>query len=187
MGHTSGGRNEQMLGNTALCARMGHGLPGWLTVAGTIAGRAPFPSSTCDAYHGDSERWPARTFRRAWVYRVQVAGRAVSLYRFADGAMERERGFRPGGAAESGARSIAPWDRKPRCFDGRRASAGNADHAHPRRIAASVGAGEGVDASGLRRGLSRVAGEVEHSLNCWSASPSIPARVLSNWYPIEEG
>ena len=26
-----------------------------------------------------------------------------------------------------------------------------------------------------------------HALNCWSASPSIPARVLSNWYPIEEG
>lgn len=25
------------------------------------------------------------------------------------------------------------------------------------------------------------------SLNCWSASPSIPGRVLSNWYPIEEG
>jgi hypothetical protein len=27
----------------------------------------------------------------------------------------------------------------------------------------------------------------KHSLNCWSASASIPARVLSNWYPIEEG
>ena len=26
-----------------------------------------------------------------------------------------------------------------------------------------------------------------HSLNCWSAAPSIQARVLSNWYPIEEG
>ncbi len=26
-----------------------------------------------------------------------------------------------------------------------------------------------------------------HALNCWSASPSIPGRVLSNWYPIEEG
>jgi hypothetical protein len=26
----------------------------------------------------------------------------------------------------------------------------------------------------------------KHSLN-WSAAPSIPARVLSNWYPIEEG
>jgi hypothetical protein len=27
----------------------------------------------------------------------------------------------------------------------------------------------------------------KHSLNCWSASPSIPGRVLSNWYPIGEG
>ena len=25
------------------------------------------------------------------------------------------------------------------------------------------------------------------SLNCWSAAPEMPARVLSNWYPIEEG
>ncbi len=29
--------------------------------------------------------------------------------------------------------------------------------------------------------------EWKHSLNCWSASQSIPGRVLSNWYPIEEG
>jgi uncharacterized protein YbaR (Trm112 family) len=27
----------------------------------------------------------------------------------------------------------------------------------------------------------------KHAVNCWSASPSIPARALSNWYPIEEG
>ena len=27
----------------------------------------------------------------------------------------------------------------------------------------------------------------KHSLNCWSSAPSIGARVLSNWYPIEEG
>jgi hypothetical protein len=27
----------------------------------------------------------------------------------------------------------------------------------------------------------------KHSLNCWSASPSIAGRVLSNWYPIDEG
>jgi len=27
----------------------------------------------------------------------------------------------------------------------------------------------------------------KHAINCWSASPSIPARVLSNWYPIAEG
>jgi hypothetical protein len=26
-----------------------------------------------------------------------------------------------------------------------------------------------------------------HAMNCWSAAPSIPARVLSNWYPIAEG
>ncbi len=27
----------------------------------------------------------------------------------------------------------------------------------------------------------------KNSVNCWSASPSIQGRVLSNWYPIEEG
>ena len=27
----------------------------------------------------------------------------------------------------------------------------------------------------------------KHSLNCWSTSPSMQGRVLSNWYPIEEG
>jgi hypothetical protein len=27
----------------------------------------------------------------------------------------------------------------------------------------------------------------KHSLNCWSASPTIAGRVLSNWYPITEG
>jgi hypothetical protein len=27
----------------------------------------------------------------------------------------------------------------------------------------------------------------KRAVNCWSASPSIPGRVLSNWYPIEEG
>ena len=27
----------------------------------------------------------------------------------------------------------------------------------------------------------------KHSVNCWSASSSIPGRVLSNWYPIDEG
>jgi len=26
-----------------------------------------------------------------------------------------------------------------------------------------------------------------HAINCWSAAPSIAARVLSNWYPIAEG
>lgn len=32
-----------------------------------------------------------------------------------------------------------------------------------------------------------VRGKWKGSLNCWSASPVIAARVLSNWYPIEEG
>src|SRR5581483_5520214 len=27
----------------------------------------------------------------------------------------------------------------------------------------------------------------KHAINCWSATSSIPGRVLSNWYPIEEG
>ena len=27
----------------------------------------------------------------------------------------------------------------------------------------------------------------KHSINCWSATASIPGRVLSNWYPIAEG
>jgi len=27
----------------------------------------------------------------------------------------------------------------------------------------------------------------KHAINCWSASPPIHGRVLSNWYPIEEG
>ena len=27
----------------------------------------------------------------------------------------------------------------------------------------------------------------KHALNCWSAAPVIAGRVLSNWYPIEEG
>jgi hypothetical protein len=27
----------------------------------------------------------------------------------------------------------------------------------------------------------------KHSVNCWSASSYLPGRVLSNWYPIEEG
>lgn len=27
----------------------------------------------------------------------------------------------------------------------------------------------------------------KHAVNCWSASPVIAGRVLSNWYPIEEG
>ncbi len=33
----------------------------------------------------------------------------------------------------------------------------------------------------------RVRDRWSQSLNCWSASPSIPGRVLSNWYIIDEG
>ncbi len=40
---------------------------------------------------------------------------------------------------------------------------------------------------GYAEGFLAVQEKWKHSLNCWSASPSIPARVLSNWYPIEEG
>jgi hypothetical protein len=40
---------------------------------------------------------------------------------------------------------------------------------------------------GYAEGFLAVQEKWKHSLNCWSAAPSIPARVLSNWYPIEEG
>jgi len=40
---------------------------------------------------------------------------------------------------------------------------------------------------GYAEAFLEVQGKWKHSLNCWSASPSIPGRVLSNWYPIEEG
>src|SRR5713226_5673739 len=41
--------------------------------------------------------------------------------------------------------------------------------------------------TGYAEGFLAVQEKWKHSLNCWSAAPSIPARVLSNWYPIEEG
>lgn len=41
--------------------------------------------------------------------------------------------------------------------------------------------------SGYAEAFLAVQEKWKHSLNCWSASPSIPGRVLSNWYPIEEG
>jgi hypothetical protein len=41
--------------------------------------------------------------------------------------------------------------------------------------------------SGYLEAFLEVQEKWKHSLNCWSASPSIPGRVLSNWYPIEEG
>src|SRR6059036_941947 len=41
--------------------------------------------------------------------------------------------------------------------------------------------------SGYAEAFLAVREKWKHSLNCWSASPSISGRVLSNWYPIEEG
>jgi hypothetical protein len=41
--------------------------------------------------------------------------------------------------------------------------------------------------SGYAEAFIAVQEKWKHALNCWSAAPSIPARVLSNWYPIEEG
>ncbi|HWO39453.1 MAG TPA: hypothetical protein VNO32_62570, partial [Candidatus Acidoferrum sp.] len=40
---------------------------------------------------------------------------------------------------------------------------------------------------GYAEGFLAVQEKWKYSLNCWSAAPSIAARVLSNWYPIEEG
>ena len=40
---------------------------------------------------------------------------------------------------------------------------------------------------GYAESFLRVRDKWKHSLNCWSASPVMAARVLSNWYPIEEG
>src|SRR5579864_642652 len=40
---------------------------------------------------------------------------------------------------------------------------------------------------GYAEAFLRVQEKWRHSLNCWSASPSIQGRVMSNWYPIEEG
>jgi hypothetical protein len=41
--------------------------------------------------------------------------------------------------------------------------------------------------SGYEKDFLAVQDKWKHSLNCWSAASSISARVLSNWYPIEEG
>ena len=41
--------------------------------------------------------------------------------------------------------------------------------------------------SGYAEAFIAVQEKWKHSINCWSASPSIAGRVLSNWYPIEEG
>ncbi len=39
----------------------------------------------------------------------------------------------------------------------------------------------------MAKAFSQLQEKWKHAVNCWSASPSISARVLSNWYPIEEG
>lgn len=44
-----------------------------------------------------------------------------------------------------------------------------------------------LTASAYRDALLRVRDRWTTSLNCWSASSSIPGRVLSNWYVIDEG
>lgn len=45
----------------------------------------------------------------------------------------------------------------------------------------------GVNASVYRQTFLDVQQRWKTSLNCWSAAATVPARVLSNWYPIEEG
>lgn len=40
---------------------------------------------------------------------------------------------------------------------------------------------------GYSESFLRVQEKWKHALNCWSASPMIAGRVLSNWYPIAEG
>ena len=44
-----------------------------------------------------------------------------------------------------------------------------------------------LDRSTYLRALQRVQERWSHSVNCWSNSSSMPGRVLSNWYLIEEG
>ncbi len=44
-----------------------------------------------------------------------------------------------------------------------------------------------LTAAAYRDAFLRVRDRWATSLNCWSASPSIPGRVLSNWYLIDEG
>ena len=51
----------------------------------------------------------------------------------------------------------------------------------------SRGAHWQLTAAAYRDAFLRVRDRWSTSLNCWSASPSIPGRVLSNWYVIDEG
>ena len=59
-------------------------------------------------------------------------------------------------------------------------------HTREELLAALAAVKEPVPA-GYAEAFLAVQDKWKHSLNCWSASPSIAARVLSNWYPISEG
>jgi hypothetical protein len=65
------------------------------------------------------------------------------------------------------------------------------DHAVAGKIASGApiftGRNWRVDAGVYRQTFLDIQQRWKTSLNCWSAAPTIPARVLSNWYPIEEG
>jgi len=51
----------------------------------------------------------------------------------------------------------------------------------------AIAAVEEPTPAGYQEAFLAVQEKWKHSLNCWSASPSIAGRVLSNWYSIEEG
>jgi hypothetical protein len=55
------------------------------------------------------------------------------------------------------------------------------------RAAPFAGRSWRLDPTVYRKTLLDIQERWKASLNCWSAAPTIPARVLSNWYPIEEG
>ncbi len=59
-------------------------------------------------------------------------------------------------------------------------------HTHEELQQALAGIKEPVPA-GYAQAFFAVEEKWKHAVNCWSASPVIAARVLSNWYPIEEG
>ncbi len=56
-----------------------------------------------------------------------------------------------------------------------------------RTAASFTGRNWRLDASVYRQTFLDIQERWKTSLNCWSAAATIPARVLSNWYPIEEG
>jgi hypothetical protein len=65
------------------------------------------------------------------------------------------------------------------------------DHAVAGRVAPAAPVFTGrswrLDAGVYRQAFLDIQQRWKTSLNCWSAAATIPARVLSNWYPIEEG